>query len=261
MSFINKLAKVKNSLIRYSALLNGNSLINVVGYVISDSFKTNKVYKFKIHNFNVCIRSNTNDLKVALASLGDEFKCIVEEYNNKDPKVIVDAGGYIGTSALFFSKVFPNALVFTIEPSSTNYKILKENVEGVKNIIPINAALGPEKGEASLKDRGTGEWGYTIVSDPVDNRNSSDMEKVEVISVTDILSKDQVSKIDILKLDIEGGEYKLLLGKPMWVEHVDTWIVELHDRIVPGCTDAFLSCVDDRLVTQTDGEKLLAISR
>ena len=46
--------------------------------------------------------------------------------------------------------------------------------------------------------------------------------------------------IDLMKIDIEGGEKALFSGDDLeWVRFVKTYIIELHDSIVHGCSNAF----------------------
>ena len=44
---------------------------------------------------------------------------------------------------------------------------------------------------------------------------------------------------DYMKIDIEGGEKELFEHAVGWIGRVDVLAVEMHDRICPGCTEAF----------------------
>jgi hypothetical protein len=58
------------------------------------------------------------------------------------------------------------------------------------------------------------------------------------------LQKSGLQTIDILKLDIEGAEKELFrAGFESWLPNTRLLIVELHDRMVPGCSKALFEAV------------------
>jgi FkbM family methyltransferase len=120
-------------------------------------------------------------------------------------------------------------------------------------IQPIRAALAIKPGKCELMDRGTGPWGYTITqSDQVIGRMN---QKVDCLTVQSIIDQFESKEIDILKLDIEGGELDLFLNPDEWIDRVRSIVVELHDRIAPGCSNAFESATRDFPMRFRSGEK------
>ena len=67
-----------------------------------------------------------------------------------------------------------------------------------------------------------------------------------------------VDRIDLLKLDIEGGEVDVLGRSEPWIGQVDAVIAELHDRFRPGCTQAFVSATRGFPFHSTRDECLIA---
>src|SRR6266404_4664431 len=59
----------------------------------------------------------------------------------KSPSVIVDAGANVGFASVFFARKYPNARILAIEPETSNFALLKKNVQEYPNVIPIGAAL------------------------------------------------------------------------------------------------------------------------
>ena len=49
----------------------------------------------------------------------------------------------------------------------------------------------------------------------------------------------KVGYIDILKIDIEGAEKEVFSDTSAWIEKVDSIIIELHERMKPGCISSF----------------------
>lgn len=190
--------------------------------------------RVRIGNVKLIIRMRTSDLAVAFANLIDAD---YDEVNLESASVIIDAGAHIGTSAIAFAQKYPNATIVAIEPEAENFGILKENVKPWSNIKPLKAALTAESGEMQLLDRGTGPWGYTVTGSHQTVGKTG--QTVCCRTVKQVLDQFGFTSVDILKLDIEGGEKDVLENADEWIENVGMLVAELHDRIVPGCEKAF----------------------
>jgi hypothetical protein len=59
------------------------------------------------------------------------------------------------------------------------------------------------------------------------------------ITVPSLLDAYGIGHVDIFKIDIEGAEKELFEHCEAWIARVDALIVELHDRMKPGCSDSF----------------------
>ena len=213
-----------------------------------------------INGIEIFIRKGTPDLDVAISCFNGEFEALrfllPSEYNG----VIVDAGGYIGTASIALHQMFPNASILCIEPSSDNIKILEKNTQNINNIEIIPGALvaGDNK-TISLKNRGTGEWGYTTVANPLDNNNSVELHESPAVNLLS-LGVD-IKDIGILKLDIEGGEVDLFVNDKDSLEQIPNIIIELHDRIILGCSEEFFKFSKNRIIVKDSGEKFLSIKK
>lgn len=206
----------------------------------------------------IFLRKGTTDLRVAAGSLSGEFKvlesCLPREYSG----IIVDAGGYIGTSAIAMRDIFPRAGIIVIEPSPDNIAILRKNTASLDNVKVVHGALvGRKRKSVLLKDRHTGKYGYTVVGSPRDSRDAGSLHEVPAYTI-DQLGVD-VSRIGILKLDIEGGEYELLENSADLLCRIEVVYAELHDRIVEGCSTLFREFSRNRVLICTKGEKYLSV--
>lgn len=181
---------------------------------------------------------------------------VKEEYKfplSQQPDVIVDAGANIGLATIYFANKFPQAKIIAIEPQLSNYKLLRENVAPYPNVIPVQAALWHEDGSVNIVDPGRGHWGFMAEAAERDSQSESESESktefgefchaVEAISVDKLLSDFELEKIDIFKIDIEGAEKEVFTQTSSWIEKVRVLIVELHERIKPGCHRNFYNAV------------------
>ena len=213
----------------------------------------------KICGVRVIVRAATPDLQVALSCLGGEFDQLCAAIPTLHHGLVIDAGGYIGTAAIAFARRYPNATVVTLEPNAANYKVLLKNTASWPSIVAKKAALTPESGSAILHDRGTGDWGFTLIEKAAD-RPTSPIERVPCITVDQLLKELGVDGIDIFKIDIEGGEHALLSGNNDWIGKPTGICIELHDRIRPGCSEVWRAAMVGRTNFALHGEKHLSLS-
>src|SRR5262245_34309529 len=151
---------------------------------------------------DIVVRTGSPDVRVALSCFQGEFDAVLKAMPRLRHSLIVDAGGYIGTAAIVFAEAYPEATIVTLEPSTENFALLRRNVAPYKNIVPLNKALAPEPGRLVLKDRGTGQWGFTLVPKPADNAASAVKEEVECTTLDQLMREFGADGIGILKLDI-----------------------------------------------------------
>jgi FkbM family methyltransferase len=142
-------------------------------------------------------------------------------YRSPEPisqvKQIVDLGANVGYSCLFWCQQYPEARVTAFEPHpvhvSSITKHLSEN-HFSDRVKVVEAAAGVAEGAAHLVDAGSSS---TITSSPTGYA-------VPVVDVFKMLD----CTIDILKIDIEGGEYGLLGDERFGSLRARTVVVEWH---------------------------------
>lgn len=218
------------------------------------------IYFFCINYYHLkhgplIIRKNTTDW----ATFCDIF--IFNRFNPPvkiNPKLIIDAGAYAGYSSLYFHQKHPDAKIFSLEPETSNFKILKENTKNIPEIIPMKVGLWPKKCFLKIFDRGTGHWGF-MTKEVAETENYD----VEAVTIDDILKKSGSDRIGILKIDIEGSEQELFsYNFESWIDKVDVMIVELHNRIRENCKKNFYSAIKkDDWLEYKKGEKVILIRK
>ncbi|MER9200798.1 FkbM family methyltransferase [Mesorhizobium sp. M0933] len=214
--------------------------------------------RLNVRGCSLLIRPNSPDLQVIRTILLGEFD---EAMRRVRPKFgfVIDAGGYIGMSAIAFARRFPTSRIVVLEPDLENYHLASENCRALENVDVLNCALGSVEGSVSLYDRGTGAWGFTTVQDATDASELKRIGEVPSVTVSTLLRRYGVEGVDLLKLDIEGAEHDVLSGRPEWIAKCGVIIAELHDRIRPGCTDVFRDATAGREQFSAGGEKLISV--
>lgn len=183
------------------------------------------------------IRKNTSDYTVFRGIF------VLGEFNIQTkvkPKLIIDAGAYTGLSSLYYSSKYPQAKIIAIEPEDSNFEILEKNTANISNISRIKAGLWYKNASLKVLDTNNGKWGFKVM----EVRESSPYD-VKSVTVDKLLANSGFNEIDILKLDIEGSEKELFTENfESWINKVNVIVIELHDRIRPGCSEAFYSAID-----------------
>ena len=210
----------------------------------------------RIRNRDIAVRRNTNDLRVAIENIVEEFKILEQILPPNFNGNILDAGGYIGTASNALNSIFPESKIVLYEPSPENYAFSKLNLNGLDNVELINSAIAATSGNVALTDRGTGAWGYTIEKVAGTKLDT----KINVVGINEILDE---KRYEIIKLDIEGAEKRIFDECGDKLNTALIIIVELHERIVTGCEASFwkFSRRYNRLTIPTGGEKYLSISK
>ena len=203
---------------------------------------TNSTVYFKLNRqdcrypFRLRIPSTTDISTYQQVFLNQEYDFLVE----MQPKVIVDAGANIGLASIYFTNKYPDAKIIAIEPEQSNFELLKENVAPYSNVIPIQAALWNKNEEINLIDPGLGKSGFmTEMQHSSENLSGNICHTVTAMSIDKIMKDYSLTKIDILKIDIEGAEREVFSDTSSWIEKVDSIIVELHERMKSGCNRSF----------------------
>ena len=252
------LQKIKKTIIFFSWFLRENSIFLFFRIFICSLYNKEKIFKVRINHTNIFIRASIIDLSVALDNLIQEYSFMNVDYSTKG--VVIDAGGFIGTSAIMLSKIYPNLKIISIEPSQLNFNLLLLNVNKYKNIIPMHRALVGNHLTKSiyLHGRKTGNWGFTTISNSkLEDRHK--FEKTKTVTVNNLLKRHRLARVKFFKIDIEGGEVDVLKSSKSWIRKTDIIFIELHDRIHQSCSMVFKEKSFGRLNLKIAGEKYLSI--
>lgn len=130
----------------------------------------------------------------------------------KKDDVIFDIGSNIGLYSLIASdRIGENGKIYAFEPAPIAFKSLQKNIElnSFKNIKSISKGVSEKSGEAILNmcdDDAYNSLGNTPM------KEISSKEKIEIVSIDDFVKYNNISKVDIIKIDTEGAEYLILKG-------------------------------------------------
>ena len=149
---------------------------------------------------------NQFDSSVFFTRYGIDKLTTLDSVRNKH---IIDAGGYVGDTALLFSS-YTDKNIHVFEASPSNMDIIHETIRlnHLDNIVPVSKALGEKSGTAtfSLGERNSCN---SLVERP--GYNYPDHIEVPVVTLDDYVRENNI-EVGLIKVDIEGGEQLLLKG-------------------------------------------------
>ena len=149
---------------------------------------------------------NQFDSSVFFTRYGIDKLTTLDSVRNKH---IIDAGGYVGDTALLFSS-YTDKNIHVFEASPSNMDIIRETIRlnHLDNIVPVSKALGEKSGTAtfSLGERNSCN---SLVERP--GYNYPDHIEVPVVTLDDYVRENDL-EVGLIKVDIEGVEQLLLRG-------------------------------------------------
>ncbi|WP_316931342.1 FkbM family methyltransferase [Chryseobacterium sp. P1-3] len=156
----------------------------------------------------------------------------IKEYLPKNA-VILDIGANVGTFLYQLENKLDHEHIYAFEPNKKLYRRLKRLFPAMR-ILPL--ALSDENMTAEFKvpvingktiaSRGTLNTSYKEKGE-----EKSYTEKVKVIKLDDWAALEHFSKLDFIKIDVEGNEIKTLLGAKETIrQFLPTLMVEMEQR-------------------------------
>jgi FkbM family methyltransferase len=170
------------------------------------------------------------------------------------PRTIIDAGANIGCTTIFFASRYPDARIIAVEPEASNFEMLQSNCAGLANVFPVHAAIWSHPATLTFVNPYCGNWAFAM------KERDDDGTPVRGITIPQLIEEFSLSRIDVLKMDIEGGEKEVFSAPDLsWLDKVGMLAIELHDFERPGCAKAFYSALRDRRFEQRQSGDLLFI--
>ena len=140
-------------------------------------------------------------------------------FAGRSGSVLFDVGANVGDYALLLARHLPSAAIFAFEPSRKTFDELSARVRTHASIEPVGIGFSDSDGMSEL-------FRYTVdgKEDPyissIDRRRAtafldigvSAREPIEVRTLDSFCAERGITKIDFLKLDVEGHELAVLSG-------------------------------------------------
>lgn len=138
---------------------------------------------------------------------------------------VLDLGGHVGLAGIAFLQQLPDATLLSFEPDPANADVLDR-------VIDAN----PPATRWELRRAGAGSRGRTerfTAGLSSGSRLSTDAkDATQTVTIVDVMSDLQAA--DLLKMDIEGGEWEIV-GDPRFADAApDVCVLEYHGHLCPA---------------------------
>ncbi|MES1219393.1 MAG: FkbM family methyltransferase [Bacteroidota bacterium] len=213
--------------------------------------------------YEIFCRRYSSDLSVFdQIFLRDDLKYLVDILKKgKFGKIntVIDAGANIGLFTLRLNMEFPGSSFVVIEPDKNNFLILKKNlVQNKINSQFENTGIWTESCrlyfDRSFRDKK--EWSVSLTEEPISN------DFVEALSLNDIITRHSLTRVDLLKIDIEGGERFIFNADKKGLEFLEitkVLVIEIHDEF--KIRQFIIDLLSEKgFTTNNSGEYLLAFN-
>ena len=211
----------------------------------------------------ILLRNQSSDFQVFEQVIyREEYKSLfLAGVDNKiEPEIIVDAGANIGLTSIYFLHKFPNAKIYAIEPMPENISALKLNIKkqtGKDRFHLFEGALW-KSGAALAVDYSFGdgkEWSRAV-KEQVDTDHT-----IAGATIETLMTKWNLTHIDILKIDIEGTE-KVIFEKAetcTFLPFIKIISIEIHNHL--NCREQIVGILRSYgFVVFQDGESTIGLN-
>lgn len=171
---------------------------------------------------------NDGDLVIANELFLDHQYRYCDETIKKAKNSIIDIGGHLGFFSIMCNLLNSKVPIYSFEPHEGNFKLLKTNLKNnhVKNVTAKQVAVSDEVAQLELQISEE-DLNHSMVK-AIEPTGLT--QKVQTTTLERIFQKNRIKKCDLLKLDCEGSEFKIILNSPKELfKKIDHIFLEYHD--------------------------------
>lgn len=192
---------------------------------------------FKGKPFSFFVRDSSDIAVLKEVFLFGEYELDLE----KAPEVIVDLGSNIGASVAYFALKYPNVRILAVEADPTTTRFLTENTKQFPSVSIRNYAVADTEGSLIFYVHPQSRMSSSLT------RRTDNQKAIQVPAVTfsELIKREGIETIDLLKFDIEGAEVKAfsereaLLPVRYLVGEIHLDLVEVPEEKVWDCFERF----------------------
>lgn len=196
---------------------------------LSDTRWASKEITFRLRNGYTVVTPNADGARFPLYEVfGDDGYRVAELMNGVDPDAtILDVGGQIGSFSLAMAKALPQARIHVYEASPTSAGYVSRNINnnGLSGRVTVHAkAMAGEVGEFTFVDSGDAS-GHNGRTAPERLGSEGKLQS----DTFDNAVKTAGGNVQIVKMDVEGAEYDIILrSDPASWSEVRKVVMEYH---------------------------------
>ena len=176
----------------------------------------------------------------------DQYSRLMDAYNSivasGKNAVVIDCGGNIGLSVLYFATLFARAIVVAIEPDLPNIRIMNMNISQFGDRVRVvHGAVWDKHGSLVITNPDSGSSAFRV-DELGTKRQENSFPAYTVNDLCQLVGADSPFAI---KIDIEGAQAHLFSDNTEWIENCHLIMIELDDWQMPwrGTSRNFFKCI------------------
>ena len=168
----------------------------------------------------------------------------LKKYKLNDNSIIFDVGTHKGEYLKFFLKLNNKFTIFAFEPQKNIFEDLKKKYQDKTNINLNNIGLGEKKENLEMKiniKSSTSTFSkinlssnYFKLKSKLLGKNLDEIfyrnEIIPIETIDNIFLNKNLDKIDLVKIDVLGFEYKVLKGAKKTLPKIKLILLEFHNH-------------------------------
>ena len=135
--------------------------------------------------------------------------------SRRNPAVAFDVGANRGEWSSNFGKMVPSCKIYAFEIVPDTFLALKETVDRLKNVVPVNSGLSDLPGKIFINVSDTDSTvstAYPIRGMAYHDRLYTAQVQCSVTTGNEFMRSNGIGVIDFLKIDVEGMDFAVLEG-------------------------------------------------
>ena len=146
-------------------------------------------------------------------------------------KIILDIGSRDACQSLEFNRWFPNAKIYAFEPVQSNANWCSNATRNIENITIVPNAVGLENKKILFNVVTNGNVGassiYKVSNHPRSRAWAQIEVEVDCIRLDDWLIQNEIEKVDLMWVDVQGAEKLVFNGMSDFLRNVDGIATEI----------------------------------
>jgi FkbM family methyltransferase len=152
---------------------------------------------------------------------------------DKEIDIIFEIGARYGDESVILSEMFPNAQIYSFECNPLTLNKCEEKLKNYPNVTFFPFALGQSNTQMPFYSYIQNNDGASSLLKRIDYKNSQKQTGfVNVKTLKDVVIENNIHKIDLLCMDVQGYELNILKGCGDFISKIDFVIMEEPNLIV-----------------------------